>query len=146
MNDLKDENGNLLSDKERLTGAGIFIRRTSLDELPQLINVLIGDMSIIGPRPLLPEYLPLYNKKQIRRNEVKPGITGWSQVHGRNGLKLSRRFEYDVWYVDNISLLLDLKILCLTFKQLINNKVIVCRQDLVGVDDLNFNDRAFKKQ
>jgi undecaprenyl phosphate N,N'-diacetylbacillosamine 1-phosphate transferase len=145
MSDKKDVHGNLLPDRDRLTKMGTFIRKTSLDELPQLINVLKGDMSIIGPRPLLPEYLSLYDNTQIRRNEVKPGITGWAQVHGRNGLKLSTRFKYDVWYVDNVSLLLDINIFFKTLKNLLISKVVVCRQDLVGVDDLNFDERAFKK-
>jgi len=143
MNDKQDEYDNLLPDKDRLTKSGTFIRKTSLDELPQLINVLKGDMSVIGPRPLLPEYLPLYDQKQVRRNEVKPGITGWAQVHGRNSLKLSTRFEYDVWYVDNVSFMLDIKILFMTIRNLFLSKVVVCRQDLEGVDDLNFDSRAF---
>lgn len=145
MNDRKDMDGYLLSDKERLTKIGAFIRKTSLDELPQLVNVLKGDMALVGPRPLLPEYLPLYNEKQVRRNLVKPGITGWAQVHGRNSLKLSTRFEYDVWYVDHCSFFIDIKILWMTFKNLFISKVAICRDDLVGVDDLNFDQRAFKK-
>jgi undecaprenyl phosphate N,N'-diacetylbacillosamine 1-phosphate transferase len=143
MNDNKDKSGNLLPDKDRLTKIGRFIRKTSLDELPQLINVLKGNMSLVGPRPLLPEYFPLYDKKQRRRNEVKPGITGWAQVHGRNGLKLSTRFEYDVWYVDHLCLMFDIKILFMTIRNLFFSKVVVCRQDLEGVDDLNFDSRAF---
>ena len=110
MNDKKDADGNLLSDAERLTPIGSFVRKTSLDEIPQLINVLKGDMSMIGPRPLLIQYLSLYNEEQKRRHEVKPGITGWAQVNGRNAISWKQRFEYDVWYVDNISMLLDLKI------------------------------------
>ena len=117
MTDKKDEHGNLLSDDKRLTSIGKFIRKTSLDELPQLINVLIGDMSIVGPRPLLVEYLPLYNNIQKRRHEVKPGITGWAQVNGRNAISWKQRFEYDIWYVDNQSFLFDLKILFLTIKK-----------------------------
>ncbi len=114
MNDKKDAAGHLLSDAERLTAAGKFVRKTSLDEIPQLINVLKGDMSLVGPRPLLPEYLPLYNAQQARRHEVRPGITGWAQVHGRNAISWKQKFEYDVWYVDHISFLLDLKILWMT--------------------------------
>ena len=119
MNDKKDENGNLLSDSERLTKIGSFVRKTSLDEIPQLINVLKGDMSLIGPRPLLIQYLPLYNETQKRRHEVKPGITGWAQINGRNAISWKQKFEYDVWYVDNISLLLDIKILFLTIKKVV---------------------------
>lgn len=119
MNDKKDSFGNLLPDKERLTPIGKFIRSTSLDELPQLINVLKGDMSLIGPRPLLVKYLPLYNDFQKRRHEVRPGITGWAQVNGRNALAWEDKFKLDVWYVDNISLLLDLKILWLTVKKVL---------------------------
>jgi lipopolysaccharide/colanic/teichoic acid biosynthesis glycosyltransferase len=117
MNDKKDRDGNLLPDASRLTKIGQFVRKTSLDELPQLINVLKCDMSIIGPRPLLPEYLPLYNEMQKRRHEVKPGITGWAQVNGRNAISWQKKFEYDVWYVDNLSFLLDFKILFLTIKK-----------------------------
>lgn len=117
MNDKKDSNGNLLSDEIRLTKVGSFIRKTSLDEIPQLLNVLKGDMSLIGPRPLLPEYLPLYNEFQKRRHEVKPGITGWAQVKGRNAISWGQKFEYDVWYVDNLSYLLDIKIFFLTIKK-----------------------------
>lgn len=117
MNDKKDENGNLLSDSERLTKIGSFVRKTSLDEIPQLINVLKGDMSLIGPRPLLIQYLPLYNEVQKRRHEVRPGITGWAQINGRNAISWQQKFEYDVWYVDNISLGLDIKILFLTLKK-----------------------------
>ncbi len=114
MTDEKDSNGVLLSDEKRLTGIGKFIRRTSLDELPQLVNVLIGDMSIVGPRPLLVEYSPLYNSRQQRRHEVKPGITGWAQVNGRNTVAWKERFELDVWYVEHISFWVDVKILLQT--------------------------------
>lgn len=145
MTNAKDSDGNLLPDKNRITKVGKFIRKTSIDELPQIINVIKGNMSLVGPRPLLPEYLPLYDENQKRRLEVKPGITGWAQVHGRNSLKLSTRFEYDVWYVNNVSLILDIKILIKTVKKLFTSKVVVCRQDLEGVDDLNFDERAFKK-
>lgn len=119
MNDKRDVNGILLSDAARLTKVGIFIRKTSLDEIPQLLNVLKGDMSLIGPRPLLPEYLPLYNDFQKQRHNVKPGITGWAQVNGRNAISWSQKFEYDVWYVQNISFLLDLDILVRTIKKVI---------------------------
>ena len=117
MNDKKDSNGNLLSDAERLTAVGSFVRKTSLDEIPQLINVLKGDMSLIGPRPLLVQYLPLYNEHQARRHEVRPGITGWAQVNGRNAISWNQKFDYDVWYVENISLMLDVKIFFLTAKK-----------------------------
>ena len=117
MNDKKDSKGNLLSDGERLTKIGKFVRKTSLDEVPQLINVIKGEMSIVGPRPLLPEYLRLYSKAQSRRHEVKPGITGWAQVNGRNTISWQQKFVLDVWYVDNISIFLDLKIVFLTVKK-----------------------------
>ena len=117
MNDKKDAQGNLLSDAERLTPIGAFVRKTSLDEIPQLINVLKGDMSLIGPRPLLPQYIPLYSKEQARRHEVKPGITGWAQVNGRNAISWQRKFELDVYYVDHISFGLDVKIFFLTIKK-----------------------------
>lgn len=117
MTDERDENGNLLSDEKRLTKIGKFIRSTSIDELPQLINVLKGDMALIGPRPLLPQYLPLYSKEQARRHAVRPGITGWAQVNGRNAISWTKKFELDVWYVDHCSFLLDLKIIFLTIKK-----------------------------
>lgn len=117
MNDKKNAQGNLSPDAERLTKIGAFVRKTSLDEIPQLINVLKGDMSLIGPRPLLVQYLPLYNESQKKRHQVRPGITGWAQVNGRNAISWAQKFEYDVWYVDNISLMLDLKILFLTVKK-----------------------------
>ena len=119
MNDKRDENGNLLDDHMRLKGVGKVIRATSLDELPQLFNVLKGDMNFIGPRPLLPEYLPLYNQVQKRRHEVKPGITGWAQVNGRNAISWEKKFELDVWYVENISFLIDMKIMMLTILKVI---------------------------
>lgn len=121
MNDKKDINGNLLSDEHRLTSIGAFVRKTSLDEIPQLINVLIGDMSIVGPRPLLTGYLHLYNQFQNRRHEVKPGITGWAQVNGRNAISWDKKFEYDVWYVDHVSFVLDLKILFMTVLKVIKS-------------------------
>lgn len=117
MTDERDENGDLLPDEKRLTKIGKFIRSTSVDELPQLFNVLKGDMSLIGPRPLLPQYLPLYSKEQARRHEVRPGITGWAQVNGRNAISWTKKFEPDVWYVDHCSFLLDLKIIFLTVKK-----------------------------
>ena len=119
MTNEKDENGKLLPDKKRLKGLGKFIRSTSLDELPQLFNVLKGDMSFVGPRPLLVEYLPLYNDMQKKRHDVKPGITGWAQVNGRNAISWQEKFEHDVWYVEHISFLLDMKILWLTFLKVI---------------------------
>lgn len=119
MTDERDANGALLPDAERLTKVGRFVRSTSIDELPQLINVLKGDMSLIGPRPLLPEYLPLYSASQARRHEVRPGITGWAQVNGRNAISWQKRFELDVWYVDNVSLLTDIKILFITAKKVL---------------------------
>lgn len=113
----KDNQGNLLPDKERMTKLGTFLRSTSLDELPGLFNVLKGDMSLVGPRPLLVQYLPLYSDVQARRHNVRPGITGWAQVNGRNAISWDQKFQFDVWYVDNHSLLLDIKILLLTVKK-----------------------------
>jgi lipopolysaccharide/colanic/teichoic acid biosynthesis glycosyltransferase len=124
MNDKKDNGGNLLPDSKRLTRMGKFIRKTSLDEIPQLLNVIKGDMSLIGPRPLLVEYLPLYNNYQKRRHEVKPGITGWAQVNGRNAISWEMKFEYDVWYVDHLSFLLDIKIFFLTIKKVFKSEGI----------------------
>lgn len=124
MNDKKDPDGNLLSDAERLTPIGAFVRKTSLDELPQLINVLKGDMSLIGPRPLLPQYLSLYNHSQKRRHEVRPGITGWAQVNGRNAISWTKKFELDVWYVDNLSFMTDLKVFLTTFKKVFKSEGI----------------------
>ena len=122
MNDRRDIHGNLLPDKVRLTGIGKFIRTTSMDELPQLINVLKGEMSLIGPRPLLPKYLPLYNEQQKKRHEVRPGITGWAQVNGRNSISWQEKFKCDVYYVNNISLMLDIKILWLTLLKVIKKE------------------------
>lgn len=121
MNDRKDANGNLLPDGDRLTKIGSFVRKTSLDEIPQLLNVVLGDMSIVGPRPLLTTYMHLYNDFQNRRHEVKPGITGWAQVNGRNAISWDKKFELDVWYVDNISFLLDVKILFKTIQKVIKS-------------------------
>ncbi|KUP36125.1 sugar transferase [Bacillus halotolerans] len=119
MTDERDSEGNLLPDAVRLTKTGRLIRKLSIDELPQLLNVLKGDLSLVGPRPLLMDYLPLYTKQQARRHEVKPGITGWAQVNGRNAISWEKKFEMDVWYVDNRSFLLDLKILCLTVRKVL---------------------------
>lgn len=117
MSEKKDADGQLLPDTERLTGIGSFLRKTSLDEIPQLLNVIKGDMSLVGPRPLLIEYLPLYNNFQARRHEVLPGITGWAQVNGRNTIGWEEKFEYDVWYVDHVSFTLDMKILMRTIQK-----------------------------
>ncbi len=124
MTDERDSLGELLPDEDRLTTIGKFVRSTSIDELPQFFNVLKGDMSLIGPRPLLIKYLPLYSKEQMRRHDVKPGITGWAQCHGRNAISWKQKFEYDVWYVDNCSLLTDLKIILITIKK------VICRKDI----------------
>ena len=124
MTDEKDENGDLLQDVQRLTRVGKFVRSTSLDEIPQLINVLKGDMSLIGPRPLLVEYLPLYNERQAHRHDVRPGITGWAQVNGRNAISWQKKFELDVWYVENISFRLDLKIVYMTIQKVFKREGI----------------------
>ncbi|MCY1547262.1 putative sugar transferase EpsL [compost metagenome] len=124
MNDKKDAQGNLLSDAERMTAVGSFVRKTSIDEIPQLLNVIKGDMSLIGPRPLLVEYLPLYSKEQSRRHDVRPGITGWAQVNGRNAISWSQKFAYDVWYVDHVSLGLDLKIALKTVQKVFKSEGI----------------------
>lgn len=124
MNDKQGFDGELLPDAERLTTVGKIVRRTSLDELPQLVNVIKGDMSLVGPRPLLVEYLPLYSVEQTRRHEVRPGITGWAQVNGRNAIAWDERFKLDVWYVDNITLALDLRILLLTVKKVLHSEGI----------------------
>jgi lipopolysaccharide/colanic/teichoic acid biosynthesis glycosyltransferase len=118
MNDSRDKNGRLLPDAQRLTKVGKFIRARSIDEIPQLFNVLTGDMSLVGPRPLLVKYLPLYSKKQARRHEVRPGITGWAQVNGRNAISWPERFDLDLYYVDNISFALDMKVLLLTIRKI----------------------------
>lgn len=117
MNDKKGADGKLLPDKDRLTKVGAFVRKTSLDEIPQLINVLKGDMSLVGPRPLLVQYLPLYNSEQARRHHVRPGITGWAQVNGRNAISWIQKFEYDTWYVDHLNFLLDVKIIFMTIRK-----------------------------
>lgn len=142
MTDERDAEGKLLPDAQRLTNVGRFVRSTSLDELPQLINVLKGDMAIIGPRPLLPIYLQLFNKKQARRHEVRPGISGWAQVNGRNHCKLSKKFEYDVWYVDHCTLVTDLKIIWLTVMNVLKRSDIgEGAGDMKDVDDLGFEER-----
>ncbi|WP_053992535.1 sugar transferase [Mangrovimonas sp. TPBH4] len=122
MNDKKDSNGQLLPESQRLTSIGEFIRKFSLDEIPQLLNVMKGDMSLVGPRPLLPRYLPRYNEKQKHRHDVKPGITGWAQVNGRNSLSWEQKFEYDIWYVNNLSFLLDMKIMYLSIIRVLHKE------------------------
>ena len=124
MNDRRDASGKLLPDAQRLTKVGNFVRSTSLDEIPQLLNVIKGDMSLIGPRPLLVQYLPLYNETQRRRHDVRPGITGWAQVNGRNAISWKQKFAYDVWYVDNVSLSLDVKILLKTIQKVFKREGI----------------------
>lgn len=125
MTDEKDEDGNLLPEQQRLTKAGAFIRKFSIDELPQLINVLKGDMAFIGPRPLLIKYLPLYSEEQHRRHEVRPGMSGWAQVHGRNNITWTEKFKLDVWYVDHCSLWVDIKVIFLTIKNVLSSKDII---------------------
>ena len=124
MTDERDSEGNLLPDADRLTPVGKFVRSTSIDELPQLINVLKGDMALIGPRPLLVQYLPLYSKEQARRHEVRPGISGWAQCHGRNAISWTQKFEYDVWYVDHVSLWTDIKVIFITINNVLRRKDI----------------------
>ena len=142
MTDERDADGKLLPDADRLTKVGRFVRSISIDELPQLINVLKGDMALIGPRPLLPQYLPLYSKEQARRHEVRPGITGWAQVNGRNLCKLSKKFEYDVWYVDHCTMVTDLKIIWMTVMNVINRKDVgEGAGNMADVDDLHFAER-----
>ena len=139
MTDERDENGKLLPDAQRLTKVGRFVRSTSVDELPQLFNILKGDMSLIGPRPLLPEYLWVFGVFQRRRMEVRPGITGWAQVHGRNHLKLSKKFEYDVWYVDHCTLWLDIKIIWMTIVNVLKRSDVgEGNADMKDIDDLGY--------
>ena len=134
MTDERDAEGNLLPDEARLTKVGTFVRSTSIDELPQLINVLKGDMALIGPRPLLVQYLPLYSKEQARRHEVRPGISGWAQCHGRNQISWTEKFALDVWYVDNLSLLTDLKVIFITIKK------VLFREDINSDNDATMED------
>ena len=134
MTDERDENGELLPDADRLTKVGSFVRSTSIDELPQLINVLKGDMSLIGPRPLLVQYLPLYSTEQMRRHDVRPGISGWAQCHGRNQISWTEKFKLDVWYVDNLSLLTDLKVIFITIKK------VLFREDINSDNDVTMED------
>ena len=134
MTDERDVNGELLPDADRLTKVGSFVRSTSIDELPQLINVLKGDMALIGPRPLLVQYLPLYSKEQMRRHEVRPGISGWAQCHGRNQISWTEKFALDVWYVDNLSLLTDLKVIFITIKK------VLLREDINSDNDATMED------
>lgn len=136
MTDELDENGDLLPNERRLTPVGLFIRKTSIDELPQLFNVLKGDMSLIGPRPLRTDYLPLYSKEQARRHEIRPGITGWAQINGRNAISWTKKFELDVWYVDHISLVLDMKIIYLTILKVLKRDNIDA-DDRVGAERFN---------
>lgn len=146
MTDERDAAGNLLPDAQRLTRVGRFVRTTSIDELPQLLNVLKGDMALVGPRPLLPEYLPHYTTEQMRRHEVRPGITGWAQVNGRNFLLLSKKFEMDVWYVDHISLSIDMKIIILSIKNVLLRKDISIGNNIaVDSDDLGFRQYINKR-
>jgi len=145
MTDERDAEGKLLPDAQRLTKVGKFVRSTSIDELPQLINVFKGDMSLIGPRPLLPSYLLVFDDFQKRRMEVRPGITGWAQVHGRNHLKLSKKFEYDVWYVDHCSLWLDIKIVWMTILNVLKRSDVgEGNADMKDIDDLGFLDKIME--
>lgn len=134
MTDERDADGNLLPDEVRLTNVGRFVRSTSIDELPQLINVLKGDMSLIGPRPLLVQYLPLYSKEQMRRHEVRPGISGWAQCHGRNQINWTEKFKLDVWYVDHLSFMTDLKVILITIKK------VLFREDINSDNDATMED------
>lgn len=142
MTDERGKDGKLLPDAQRLTKVGRFVRSTSIDELPQIWNVLKGDMAFIGPRPLLMQYLPLYTPEQNRRHDVRPGVTGWAQVHGRNLLMLSKKFEYDVWYVDHLSLGLDLKIIWMTIMNVLKRADVgEGAENMSEVDDLHFAER-----
>ena len=138
MTDERGVDGNLLPDEARLTKVGKFVRSTSIDELPQLVNVLKGNMSLIGPRPLLPEYLPLYSEEQARRHEVRPGISGWAQCHGRNSISWTEKFELDVWYVDHLSFMTDLKVVWLTIASVVKREGI-SEEGMATVEDFNGN-------
>lgn len=137
MTDALDENGELLPNEQRITRVGAFIRKTSIDELPQLFNVLKGDMALIGPRPLRVDYLPLYSKEQARRHEVRPGITGWAQVNGRNAISWTKKFEYDVWYVDNLFFILDMRIIFMTIMKVLKRADINSKEDKIGIEKFN---------
>lgn len=137
MTDERDENGKLLPDAQRITKVGRFVRSTSIDELPQLFNVLKGDMALIGPRPLLVQYLPLYSLEQARRHEVRPGITGWAQCHGRNAISWTEKFKLDVWYVDNVSLLTDVKVILITIKK------VLFKEDINNTSGKSFTMEGF---
>lgn len=145
MTDERDAEGNLLPDADRLTKVGKFVRSTSIDELPQLINVLKGDMALIGPRPLLVDFLPLYTQEQARRHSVRPGITGWAQVNGRNTCKYSEKFKYDVWYVDHVTIWIDLKIIFMTIKNVLY-RVDIGEDQYDDADDLGWNQYIDKKK
>lgn len=137
MTDERDTDGNLLPNELRITPIGAFIRKTSIDELPQLFNVLKGDMALIGPRPLLVDYLPLYSREQARRHDVRPGITGWAQVNGRNAISWTKKFELDVWYVDHLSFLLDVRIICMTIMKVLKRADINSSADKIGIERFN---------
>ncbi len=137
MTDKRDADGNLLPDAQRLTKVGAFVRKTSIDELPQLINVLKGDMALVGPRPLLVKYMSLYSAEQARRHEIRPGITGWAQCHGRNAISWGEKFKLDVWYVDHYSLLTDLEVIFITVKK------VICREDINATTGLSATMEAF---
>lgn len=145
MKNLIDDNGKLLPDEERITPFGQMLRRYSLDELPQLFNVLKGDVSLVGPRPLLMEYLPLYNEQQRRRHDVKPGITGWAQINGRNGINWEEKFDLDIWYIDHYSFLLDIKIILLTVLKLFDSKGI-CEEGYVTAKDFKGSGNSIDTQ
>ncbi len=137
MTDKRDADGNLFPDAQRLTKVGAFVRKTSIDELPQLINVLKGDMALVGPRPLLVKYMSLYSAEQARRHEIRPGITGWAQCHGRNAISWGEKFKLDVWYVDHYSLLTDLEVIFITVKK------VICREDINTTTGLSATMEAF---
>ena len=137
MTDERDADGNLLPNELRITPIGAFIRKTSIDELPQLFNVLKGDMALIGPRPLLVDYLPLYSREQARRHDVRPGITGWAQVNGRNAISWTKKFELDVWYVDHLSFLLDVRTICMTIMKVLKRADINSSADKIGIERFN---------